>query len=81
VWDYVIEAKVAIRNEFKADEFAAKTAGTETTIRALEKLSEMSPYPKRTGLWFQAITYHPSIEERIRHLKNLGGGRGGVERT
>ncbi|AEH24693.1 hypothetical protein [Pyrococcus yayanosii] len=35
----------------------------------------MSPYPRRTGIWFQAITYHPSIELRVEHLKSIGGKR------
>ncbi|WP_457742505.1 M48 family metalloprotease, partial [Thermococcus sp.] len=43
MWDHIITPKVTIQNEFKADEFAAKTAGVEATIRALEKLSKMSP--------------------------------------
>ncbi|WP_456396252.1 M48 family metalloprotease [Thermococcus sp.] len=77
LWDYIIEAKIAIRHEFKADEFAAKTVGVEATIRALEKLSKMSPYPRRTGIWFQAITYHPSIELRVEHLKSIGGTESG----
>lgn len=74
LWDHIITPKVAIQNEFKADEFAAKTVGVEATLQALEKLSEMSPYPKRTGWWFKALTYHPSIEERIEHLKALESG-------
>jgi len=71
VWDYGFGAKIAMRNEFKADEFAARTVGADAAIRALEKLSEMGPYPRRTGRWFRAITYHPSADERIEHLMRL----------
>lgn len=65
---FIIEAKIALRNEFKADEFAAKIVGKEATIRALEKLAELNLTPKRTGKWFNILSFHPSIEERIRHL-------------
>jgi len=70
-YNLLIEARVALRNEFKADEFAAKVAGKETVMRALEKLSELNMTPKKTGKWFNLLNLHPSIEERIEHLKKL----------
>ncbi|NJE11839.1 M48 family metalloprotease [Thermococcus sp. LS2] len=68
---FIIEAKIALRNEFKADEFAAKVVGKEATIRALEKLAELNLTPKRTGKWFNFLSFHPSIEERIKHLEEV----------
>jgi len=70
---FIVEAKIMLRNEFKADEFAAKVVGKETTIKALEKLSELNLTPKRTGKWFNILSFHPSIEERIDHLKEVDG--------
>ncbi|NJE04360.1 M48 family metalloprotease [Thermococcus sp. MV11] len=80
-WLFVIESRIAIRNEFKADEFAANVVGLEPTLMALKKLAELNLLPEKTGKWFNLLNRHPSIEKRIRHLKNLGGGRGGVGRT
>jgi len=68
-YNLLIEARVALRNEFKADEFAAKVVGKETVMSALEKLSELNMTPKRTGKWFNLLSLHPSVEERIEHLK------------
>lgn len=73
VYFVIIQGKVSLRNEFKADEFASKVVGKETVIRTLEKLAEVNLTPKRTGRWFSFLSMHPSIEERVKHLKELSG--------
>lgn len=69
-WIFGIESWIIRRNEFKADEFAAKICGREVMIRALKKLAEVNLTPEKTGRWFNILSMHPSIEERIRHLSN-----------
>jgi len=70
-WFFVIESEIAIRNEFKADEFAVKTVGLEPTVRALKKLAELSLVPEKTGKWFNLLNRHPPIGRRIEYLKRL----------
>ncbi len=70
-YEYVIAAKIALRNELKADEYAAGIVGREPTARALEKLAELNLIPKKTGKLFNVLTSHPSIEERIKHVKGV----------
>ncbi len=72
-WNYIFSGFVAVRNEFKADEFAAKLVGADAMARALEKLYQYGNYPKKTAWWFKLLSYHPCIEERIRHVKMLRG--------
>ncbi|NJE08348.1 hypothetical protein E3E31_07395 [Thermococcus sp. M39] len=67
----VIQGKISMRNEFKADEFAAKVVGKETVIKTLEKLAEVNLTPKKTGKWFSFLSLHPSIEERVKHLEEV----------
>ncbi|ADT84792.1 M48 family metallopeptidase [Thermococcus barophilus] len=71
IYFVVIQGKISLRNEFKADEFAAKVIGKETVIKTLEKLAEVNLTPKKTGKWFGFLSFHPSIEERIRHLEEV----------
>lgn len=70
-WIFGIESWITRRNEFKADEFAAKVCGKEVTIKALKKLAEINLMPEKTGKWFDMISMHPSIKERIRRLQEL----------
>jgi len=70
-WNLGIESWIIRRNEFKADEFAAKICGKEVTIRALKKLAEVNLIPEKTGKWFDVLSMHPSIEERIKRLQGL----------
>ena len=46
-WIFGIESWIIRRNEFKADEFAAKICGKEVTIKALNKLAEINLMPKK----------------------------------
>jgi len=70
-WNLGIESWIIRRNEFKADEFAARICGKEVTVRALKKLAEINLVPEKTGKWFEVISMHPSIENRIKHLQRL----------
>jgi len=70
-WIFGIESWIIRKNEFKADEFAAKICGKEVTIKALKKLAEINLVPKKTGKWFDVLGMHPSIEERIRRLQKI----------
>ena len=72
VYFIFIQGRISMRNEFKADEYAAKVVGKETVIKTLEKLAEVNLTPKRTGKLFSFLSLHPSIEERIRHLEEAG---------
>ncbi|MBO8173953.1 MAG: M48 family metalloprotease [Thermococcus sp.] len=71
LWLFGIESWIIQRNEFRADEFAAKVSGKDTVIRALRKLADLNLTPERTGKWFNILSFHPSIEERIRHLEEV----------
>ncbi|WP_342452644.1 M48 family metalloprotease [Thermococcus stetteri] len=60
-----IQGKVSMRNEFKADEFAAKIVGKEVMIRTLEKLGRTNLAPRRMGkTWkYLFMTCHPLRRE------------------
>ncbi len=73
-YDYVISGRIALRNEFKADEYAARVVGRKAVIEALEKLAEINRVPRRTGIWFNILTSHPSIEERIKQIRGKANG-------
>ncbi|MCO6041322.1 M48 family metalloprotease [Thermococcus alcaliphilus] len=65
---YVFGGYVSFRNEFKADEYAARVVGTEAMFSALQKIARFNKIPSNTPKWFNFFNYHPSIEERLENL-------------
>lgn len=53
--------------ETQADSYAAEVCGTEAMISALWKLAELNLIPKDKS---HLLSTHPSVEERIRALRN-----------
>ncbi|MFA4640334.1 M48 family metallopeptidase [Pyrococcus kukulkanii] len=68
IYDFTV---LRLKNEYEADEFAAKIAGKEHIISALKKLAEINEIPKDTPRWFDVMHSHPSIKKRIKRLEEM----------
>lgn len=55
--------------EFKADLYAARKVGRESCISALLKLGDAHPIPKKPHPFFRILGTHPSIDDRIKRLR------------
>jgi len=58
------------RLEYEADLIGARIAGKDAMISALKKMSEMSS--ERMSKFQEILSDHPSIENRIRRLQEMG---------
>lgn len=56
---------LAYWQEFRADAYAARTAGPGATVSALETLAESNDSRRRAGLLYALATHHPPIGNRI----------------
>lgn len=65
----VVQGVLSQFQEYKADKYAAETVGRESVINALRRLGEVNVQKKETGLLYNLLTFHPSIDERIRKVK------------
>ncbi len=61
--------------EFRADAYAAHTAGREAMIAALETLADANDIRREAGLLYSLATHHPPIAARIEALRDDGHGR------
>ena len=60
--------------EFRADAYAASTAGREAMVDALETLADANDVRLEAGLFYSLATQHPPIEARIDALRDDGTG-------
>jgi len=65
-----VQGLVSSKLEFRADNYAKKLKGEETTISALQKLAELNDMKKDSGKLFNLINLHPSIEDRVESLRD-----------
>ncbi|WP_408959249.1 M48 family metalloprotease [Natrinema sp. 74] len=65
---------VARWQEFRADAYAAREAGREATVDALETLADANDTRREAGLLYSLATHHPPIGSRIDALRNAGDG-------
>jgi Zn-dependent protease with chaperone function len=70
---FLLQGAVGLRLEYAADDFARQTVGLDPTVRALEKLAELNMAKRKTGRFFNLMTQHPAIEERVDRLKATAG--------
>jgi len=70
IFGYIIlvQGLLSQKLEYSADKYAKSVKGEETTISALNKLSEANDTKKNTGKLYNLISLHPSIDERIEKL-------------
>jgi Zn-dependent protease with chaperone function len=66
---FLIQGAIGIALEKRADDAAAREAGTEATARALDRLAEENAAKRRTGRIWNLLNQHPGIEQRIRRLR------------
>ena len=62
---------LAYRQEYHADAYAAREAGVEATVDALEVLAAANDVTREAGLLYALATHHPPIADRIEAVREL----------
>ena len=65
----LVQGALGLLLERKADDYAARLAGADPMIRALERLAEANLLKRRTGPLWNLLTHHPGISERVERLR------------
>jgi hypothetical protein len=65
----VVVGVVGIKLEQQADDYAASVVGADEMRRALEKLAEDNMMKLRTGRFWNIMSQHPGMEQRIQRLQ------------
>ena len=65
----VVVGVVGIKLEQQADDYAASVIGANEMRRALEKLAEINMMKLRTGRFWNIMSQHPGMEQRIQRLQ------------
>lgn len=65
----LLHGVLGLRMEKSADDFASEVVGPRPMIGALEKLADMNTAKRDTGRFFNLITQHPNIDERIGRIR------------
>lgn len=68
VYAYLILGGLALRQEYRADAYAARHAGRETTASALDRLADANDARREASLLYSLATHHPPIQDRIEAL-------------
>ncbi|ADB59785.1 peptidase M48 Ste24p [Haloterrigena turkmenica DSM 5511] len=64
--------------EFRADAYAARRAGRDATIAALETLADANDTRRDAGLLYSLATQHPPIDDRLEAIRD---GSDGADRS
>jgi hypothetical protein len=59
---------LGIRLEKRADDYAVRTVGRDSTVRALRHIAELNDTPLRTGRLWNSLTDHPGIAQRVQRI-------------
>ncbi|MFC6718138.1 M48 family metalloprotease [Natrialbaceae archaeon GCM10025810] len=62
---------LAYRQEYRADAYAARAAGVDATVSALEKIADSNDMRRDAGLLYALATHHPPIDDRIDAVRRL----------
>jgi STE24 endopeptidase len=65
----LVQGGLGLLLERRADEYAARLAGVDPTVRALEKLADSNMLKRRTGALWNLATHHPGIAQRVERLR------------
>lgn len=65
----LVQGALGLLLERKADDYAARLAGADPMIRALERLAEANLLKRRTGPLWNLLTHHPGISQRVERLR------------
>ena len=65
----VVVGVVGIKLEQQADDYAASVVGAAEMRRALENLAEINMMKLRTGRFWNIMSQHPGMEQRIQRLQ------------
>ncbi|OLZ41681.1 peptidase M48 [Natrinema saccharevitans] len=81
VYHVVLLGGLARWQEFRADAYAARRAGREATVAALERLADANDTRREAGLFYSLATHHPPIGDRIEAVSDgidaIDDARGG----
>ena len=66
---FVTRGRIGIRLEEKADDFGADAVGTVAMCSALDRLAEVNHTRRNTGRFFNTLTQHPGVAQRIARLR------------
>ena len=75
LYQVVLLGGLARWQEFRADAYAAREAGREATIGALETLADANDTRRDAGLLYSLATQHPPIADRLDAIRNGDGER------
>jgi Zn-dependent protease with chaperone function len=66
---FVVQGRLGIALEERADDYAVAHVGVEPVVRALEKLADLNMTKRRTGAFWNALQQHPGMDRRIGRLQ------------
>ena len=69
VYHVVLLGGLARWQEFRADAYAARAAGREATLAALETLADANDARREAGLLYSLATHHPPIADRLESVR------------
>ncbi|OAQ52804.1 hypothetical protein HTG_10785 [Natrinema mahii] len=70
VYHVVLLGGLARWQEFRADAYAARQAGREAMVAALERLADANDTRREAGLLYSLATHHPPIGDRIEAVRD-----------
>ncbi|WP_339104540.1 M48 family metalloprotease [Haloterrigena salinisoli] len=76
LYQVVLLGGLARWQEFRADAYAARQAGRDATLAALETLADANDTRRDAGLLYTLATQHPSIDDRLEAVRDAGGRDG-----
>lgn len=66
---FLVQGRLGVRLEERADDYACRQVGVDPVVRALEKLATLNMTKRRTGALWDALQQHPGLERRIARLQ------------
>jgi STE24 endopeptidase len=67
---FVVQGRLGIALEERADDYAVAHVGVEPVVRALEKLADLNMTKRRTGAFWNALQQHPGMDQRVARLQD-----------
>ncbi|WP_049926227.1 M48 family metalloprotease [Halopiger goleimassiliensis] len=81
VYHVVLLGGLAYWQELRADAYAARVAGEDATVAALEVLADANDMRHTAGLLYSLATHHPPVADRIEAVRRVDAAGGDEDRS
>lgn len=71
----IAQGALGVRLETRADAYATNLVGAEPVADALEAIGRLNDTPTATGRWWNLLTQHPGLEQRIHAARTVANRR------